>query len=137
MRWRGGQSLMPKPLPRRRVARPRVLTVNGPSLAEYEAPDLETSTGPRLPTFSTNPKESTFATVRYRTKATRGPGSKAAGLAMAFKLIETAQHRWRAVNAPHLVALVQAGAKFDKGKLVEREPATRDVEAPKTTVEAA
>ena len=29
---------------------------------------------------------------------------------MAFKLIESAQHRWRAVNAPHLVPLVQAGA---------------------------
>jgi len=39
---------------------------------------------------------------------------------MAFKLIESAQHRWRAVNAPHLVALVRAGAKFEKGKLVQR-----------------
>ena len=35
---------------------------------------------------------------------------------MAFKLIEAAQARWRAVNAPHLVALVRAGAKFDNGK---------------------
>ncbi len=35
---------------------------------------------------------------------------------MAFKLIEFAQHRWRAVNAPHLVALVRAGAKFEYGK---------------------
>ncbi len=41
---------------------------------------------------------------------------------MAFKLIEAAQHRWRAVNAPHLVALVRAGATSEKGKLVEREP---------------
>ena len=49
-----------------------------------------------------------------------GPGSRAAGLAMAFKLIEAAQDRWRAVNAPHLVALVRAGATFDNGKLVER-----------------
>jgi transposase-like protein len=49
---------------------------------------------------TTNPIESTFATVRHRTKVTKGPGSKAAGLAMAFKLIEAAQHRWRAVNAP-------------------------------------
>jgi len=49
---------------------------------------------------TTNPIESTFATVRHRTKVTRGPGSKAAGLAMAFKLIEAAQARWRAVNAP-------------------------------------
>ena len=47
---------------------------------------------------TTNPIESTFATVRLRTKVTKGPGSRAAGLAMAFKLIESAQDRWRAVN---------------------------------------
>jgi len=69
---------------------------------------------------TTNPIESTFATVRHRTKVTKGPGSRAAGLAMAFKLIESAQDRWRAVNAPHLVALVRAGATFINGKLVER-----------------
>jgi transposase-like protein len=69
---------------------------------------------------TTNPIESTFATVRHRTKITRGPGSRAAGLAMAFKLIQAAQDRWRAVNAPHLVALVRAGATFQAGKLVER-----------------
>jgi putative transposase len=39
---------------------------------------------------------------------------------MAFKLVEAAQARWRAVNAPHLVALVRAGAVFEAGKLVER-----------------
>jgi transposase-like protein len=69
---------------------------------------------------TTNPIESTFATVRHRTKITRGPGSRAAGLAMAFKLIQAAQDRWRAVNGPHLVALVRAGARFVNGKLVER-----------------
>jgi transposase-like protein len=69
---------------------------------------------------TTNPIESTFATVRHRTKVTKGPGSRAAGLAMAFKLIESAQARWRAVNAPHLVALVRTGATFVNGKLVER-----------------
>lgn len=69
---------------------------------------------------TTNPIESTFAIVRHRTKVTEGPGSRAAGLAMAFKLIESAQNRWRAVNAPHLVALVSAGARFDNGKRVER-----------------
>ena len=69
---------------------------------------------------TTNPIESTFATVRHRTKITKGPGSRAAGLAMAFKLIESAQDRWRAVNAPHLVALVRAGATFINGKLAER-----------------
>ncbi|HWD02529.1 MAG TPA: IS256 family transposase [Amycolatopsis sp.] len=69
---------------------------------------------------TTNPIESTFATVRHRTKVTKGPGSRAAGLAMAFKLIEAAQARWRAVNSPELVALVRAGARFDNGTLVER-----------------
>jgi transposase-like protein len=69
---------------------------------------------------TTNPIESTFATVRHRTKVTKGPGSRAAGLAMAFKLIESAQDHWRMVNAPHLVALVRAGATFINGKHVER-----------------
>jgi hypothetical protein len=46
--------------------------------------------------------------------------SPAAGLAMAFKLIQAAQDRWRAVNAPELVALVRAGARFVNGKLLER-----------------
>jgi transposase-like protein len=69
---------------------------------------------------TTNPIESTFATVRLRQRVTKGPGSRAAGVAMAFKLIESAQHRWRAVNAPQLVALVRAGARFERGKLVER-----------------
>jgi len=69
---------------------------------------------------TTNPIESTFATVRLRTRVTKGPGSRAAGMAMAYKLIEAAQSRWRAVNAPQLVALVRAGAVFHKGKLLER-----------------
>jgi putative transposase len=69
---------------------------------------------------TSNPIESTFSTVRLRTRVTKGPGSKAAGLAMAFKLLEAAQDRWRAVNGPHLVALVRAGATFVIGKLVER-----------------
>jgi transposase-like protein len=78
---------------------------------------------------TTNPIESTFATVRHRTKVTKGPGSRAAGLAMAFKLIEAAQDRWRAVNAPHLVALVRAGATFTGGKLIERPSAGTQPEA--------
>ncbi len=78
---------------------------------------------------TTNPIESTFATVRHRTKITRGPGSRAAGLAMAFKLIEAAQDRWRAVNGPHLVAIVRAGALFVNGKLVERPDDNHQSEA--------
>jgi len=74
---------------------------------------------------TTNPIESTFATVRLRQRVTKGPGSRKAGIAMAFKLLESAQTRWRAVNAPHLVALVRAGATFEKGTLVERPDESR------------
>ncbi|WP_399895403.1 IS256 family transposase [Streptomyces sp. BBFR51] len=73
---------------------------------------------------TTNPIESTFATVRLRTKVTKGAGSRAAALATVFKLVESAQARWRAVNAPHLVALVRAGARFERGLLVERPQTT-------------
>jgi len=78
---------------------------------------------------TTNPIESTFATVRHRTKVTKGPGSRGAGLAMAFKLIEAAELRWRAVNAPQLVALVRVGATFHHGKLVERSDGDTDEQA--------
>lgn len=70
---------------------------------------------------TTNPIESTFSTVKLRTKVTRGAGSPAAALAMVFKLAESAQARWRAITAPHLVALVRNGARFERGVLVERE----------------
>ena len=57
---------------------------------------------------------------------------------MAYKLIDAAQARWRAVNAPHLVALVRAGAVFLKGKLLERPinitPVEPDVESTGTEV---
>jgi hypothetical protein len=69
---------------------------------------------------TTNPIESTFATVRLLTKVTKVAGSRAAALAMVFKLVESVQHRWRAVNAPHLVALVRTGARFERGELLER-----------------
>jgi putative transposase len=68
---------------------------------------------------TTNPIESTFAPVRARTDITKGPGSRQAGLAMIFKLIEAAEGRWRRLNGHHLVALVRAGAEFRNGELVE------------------
>ena len=67
---------------------------------------------------TTNPIESTFATVKARTRITKGAGSRGAGLALAFKLTLAAEQRWRRVNAPHLVALVQAGVKFKDGEQV-------------------
>ena len=70
---------------------------------------------------TTNAIESTFATVRLRTNKTKGAGSRTAGLAMAYKLLTAAQARWRSVNAPHLVALVRAGATCVDGFVIERE----------------
>jgi putative transposase len=69
---------------------------------------------------TTNPIESTFAPVRARTDVTKGPGSREAGVAMIFKLLEAAEGRWRRINGFHLVPLVRAGAKFLNGELVER-----------------
>jgi hypothetical protein len=48
---------------------------------------------------------------------------------MVFKLLQAAEGRWRAVNGPHLVALVRAGARFENGKLIERPDQTPDKEA--------
>jgi len=64
---------------------------------------------------TTNPIESPFATVKTRTRQTKGAGSRQAGLALAFKLALAAEKHWRKVNMPHLVALVRAGVKFQDG----------------------
>jgi transposase-like protein len=64
---------------------------------------------------TTNPIESAFATVRLRTRVTKGAGSKTAALAMAYKLLATAQERWRRFNGHELVADVLAGVKFKDG----------------------
>ena len=69
---------------------------------------------------TTNPIESTFATVRARTRVTKGAGSRRRGLVMAYKLLDAAQDRWRKVNSPELVALVRAGIQFKDGNQVER-----------------
>jgi putative transposase len=73
---------------------------------------------------TTNPIESPFSTVKARTKRTKGAGSSKAGLAMAFKLLIGAEKRWRRINAPHLVALIQAGVKFLDG---QRQPSLQTV----------
>jgi len=65
---------------------------------------------------TTNAIESAFSTVKARTRSTKGAGSRKAGLAMAFKLLMMAEKRWRKVNSPHLVAVVQAGVSFPDGQ---------------------
>jgi transposase-like protein len=64
---------------------------------------------------TTNPIESPFATVKARTRKTKGAGSRHAALALAYKLALSAESHMRKISAPHLVALVRAGATFDNG----------------------
>jgi len=86
---------------------------------------------------TTNPIESGFGTVKARTKKTRGSGSRKAGLAMAFKLIQAAEQRWRRVNAPHLVAAVLAGVQFRDGARVDHANPDQPEPSMKATGEVA
>jgi putative transposase len=67
---------------------------------------------------TTNPIEAAFAPAKGRARKTKGAGSRRAGLAMAFKLIESSQQRWRKINAPHLVGQVREGRRFPDGEAV-------------------
>jgi len=73
---------------------------------------------------TTNPIESSFATVKLRTRVTKGAGSKAAALAMAYKLLVTAQERWRRFNGHELISEVLDGVKFKDGVKVTDDDAT-------------
>jgi putative transposase len=76
---------------------------------------------------TTNPIESSFATVKLRTRVTKGAGSKAAALAMAYKLLVTAQERWRRFNGHELITDVLDGATFKDGvKVTDDEDTTQD-----------
>ena len=66
---------------------------------------------------TTNPIESTFATVRHRTRQTKGCGSREATLMMVFKLAEQAQNHWRKLKGYRLLAKVIEGVKFVDGEL--------------------
>ena len=64
---------------------------------------------------TSNPIESTFSTVRLRTSKTKGAGSRNACLAMAFKLVESAQNHWRKLNGSTLLPELIAGVIFKDG----------------------
>jgi putative transposase len=70
---------------------------------------------------TTNPIESTFATVKLRQRVTKGAGSRAAGLAMAFKLMLAAERTWRRLDGHELLPLVRAAVRFVDGLRVERD----------------
>jgi putative transposase len=75
---------------------------------------------------TTNPIESSFATVKLRTKVTKGAGSKKAALAMAYKLLDAAQERWRRCNGHELVGDVLDGVTFKDGIKVTDDETTTD-----------
>jgi putative transposase len=73
---------------------------------------------------TSNAIESSFATVKLRTRVTKGAGSKKAALAMAYKLLDAAQERWRRFNGHELVTDVLAGATFKDGIRVTDDQTT-------------
>jgi putative transposase len=73
---------------------------------------------------TSNPVESTFATVRLRQRITKGPGSRKRGLMMAYKLLRMAEERWRKLDGAELLPLVRAGVKFIDGMQAERDDQT-------------
>ena len=70
---------------------------------------------------STNVIESAFATVRLRQRVTKGAGSRAKGLTMAFKLLAMAEKRWRRIRSPRLVKPMLKGKKFLDGRAIETD----------------
>ncbi len=77
---------------------------------------------------TTNPIESAFATVKLRTRVTKGAGSKKAALAMAYKLLDAAQERWRRFNGHELIADVLDGVTFEDGVKVETTDNEKEIE---------
>ncbi|MDP6409371.1 MAG: IS256 family transposase [Planctomycetota bacterium] len=67
---------------------------------------------------TTNPIESTFATVRLRTKRTKGSGSRIACMTMVFKLAQAAERKWRKLDGHQLLGDVIRGVQFKDGTKV-------------------
>ncbi len=72
---------------------------------------------------TTNPIESTFATVRLRQRRTKGCGSREASLTMAFMLTRQAERHWRRLNGCELIVQVLEGKVFQDGVLVQDQAA--------------
>ena len=64
---------------------------------------------------TTNPIESSFATVRLRTKRTKGAGSRIACLTMVFKLAQATERKWRKLNGYRLLGDIIRGVRFRDG----------------------
>ena len=69
---------------------------------------------------TTNPIESTFATVRLRTKSTRGMGTEETVHMMTFKLVQAAEKRWQKIWGYNLIPFVIKGDKFEDGEMIQK-----------------
>lgn len=74
---------------------------------------------------TTNPIESTFATVRLRTRKSRNCGSRETTLAMVFRLLQSAEHRWKRIKGFKLLELVVNNVNFHNGEQVDAQSQTR------------
>ena len=73
---------------------------------------------------TTNPIESLFATIRLRTKRTKGHGNAKAALSMAFKLAQCAEKRWKKLNGSQLLAdVISLDFRFEDGIKVKIQAA--------------
>jgi transposase-like protein len=70
---------------------------------------------------TTNPIESTFATVRLRTVKSRGCGSRASILSTVFKLAQSAEQRWQKLRGAEMIAKVITGVQFRNGVEVPKK----------------
>jgi transposase-like protein len=70
---------------------------------------------------TTNPIESSFSTVKLRTKVTRGAGSKQTAETMAFKLLKECEKKWRSIRAPEEIKNLLAGLAYKDGVMLPRE----------------
>ena len=68
---------------------------------------------------TTNPIESTFATIRLRHRRTKGSGTRRTSLAMMFKLAQSASKKWRRLNCHEKIAFVIEGRSFKDGIMQE------------------
>ena len=82
-----------------------------------------------MPERTTNPTESTFATVRHRTIRSKGCLSNKTALAMVFKLVDAATKSWRRLDGPNQLPTVVLGAKFTDGMEVTSTDDTQPLAA--------
>ena len=69
---------------------------------------------------TTNPIESTFATIRHRSRQTKGCGSRIATLSMVFKLSMSAESHWRKLRGSQMIPKVMNGVQFKDGEELEK-----------------